>query len=670
MCGIAGIVDLHLRRPIDATALARMSLALRHRGPDDSGTFLRPGLGLAARRLSIVDLSGGQQPVFNEDRSVVAVFNGELFDYRELRSQLVARGHRILSTGDSELLVHLWEDRGEGFFQYLKGQFALALFDERRQTLILARDRVGILPLHWTVTQDQLLFGSEIKALLASGMVRREVDLRGLDQVLTTFCMTGPRTAFRGISSILPGRYLKVQFHPDRVAEISEHVYWDFNFPDAGDEAPLFKGDDTPERFRHVFDRAVALRLRADVPPSCYLSGGLDSNFMVASAVRETGPGLPTFTAAVKGLDESPLAEEFARALGCRHETVVCDATALAGAFPLTVRASDSPIADPNCGSLLLLSERVHSRGLKVVLTGEGADEALAGYIWFKGQKLLSSGANGAFRPWESLFRFLLQAKYPRAGNGEIRRIQDSAGGLHGQMIVYFLSSFARWWFLKPECFRELGGSNCFDELGLDLDRMRRWHPLNQALYFGYKTHLAGLLLNHRGDRTGMANSVEVRYPFLDEDVIDLCAGLHPDWKLSGLLHDKVLLRKAASGRDPVGYARRWKTMFRASFGESLLNGRVRFINQLLSRESLERTSWFDARRVTRHYERYRAAGGRPPGGRHFVAMALVAVAGIQLWQHLYFGGGLCDLPTWTSPSVPGIPREENACSRAFGAVD
>src|SRR5262249_16617476 len=157
------------------------------------------------------------------------------------------------------------------------------------------RDRVGIVPLHWTVTQDHLLFGSEIKALLASGMVKREADLRGLDQILTMFCMTGPRTAFRGIFSIRPGCYLDVQFHADRIAEINEHGYWDFNFPDAGDESPVIAGDDTPERFCQVFDRAVALRLHADVPTSCYLSGGLDSSFMVSSAVRQTGPGLRTF---------------------------------------------------------------------------------------------------------------------------------------------------------------------------------------------------------------------------------------------------------------------------------------------------------------------------------------------------------------------------------------
>jgi asparagine synthase (glutamine-hydrolysing) len=663
MCGIAGIADLRLRQPIDPLALARMSRALQHRGPDDSGTYIRAGLGLVARRLSIVDLARGQQPVFNEDKSVVAVFNGELFDYRELRAALAARGHRIRSTGDTELIVHLWEEHGEEFLQHLRGQFALALFDERRQTLILARDRVGIVPLHWTVAGDHLLFGSEIKAILASGTVNRQVDLRGLDQILTMFCMTGPRTAFRGISSIRPGCCLNVQFHGDRIAEISDHVYWDFNFPDAGEEAPLSNGKETPERFARVFDRAVALRLHADVPTSCYLSGGVDSSYMVSSAVRETGPGLRTFTAAVRGLDESPLAEELARALECRHETVVCDAPALAAAFPLVVRAGDSPIADPNCGSLLLLSERIHARGLKVVLSGEGADEALAGYIWMKGQKLLSYGAVGSWRPSESMFRWLLQAKYPRATGGEFQRIQDSVGGLHGPMIMYFLSSYARWWFLKRDILRELAGSTCFDELGLDLARMRRWHPLNRALYFGYKTMLPGLLLNHRGDRTALANSVEVRYPFLDEEVINFCAGLHPDWKLRGLLSDKVLLRKAAADRDSVGYARRHKTMFRASFGQSLLNGRVRFIDQLLSRDSLRRTGLFEVERVVRHYERYRSAAGQPLHGRQFVAMALVAVAGIQLWKHLYFGGGLCDLPAWTPPGL-----EDHAASASSGA--
>jgi asparagine synthase (glutamine-hydrolysing) len=238
MCGIAGIMDLAGNRSIEDGIIRRMTQAIFHRGPDEEGYFRRPGLALGSRRLSIVGLADGQQPVANEDRSVSVVFNGEFFDFPEKRAELEARGHRLVTHCDTEIIPHLWEDDQEGMFERLRGQFALALYDERRHRLVLGRDRFGICPLYWTRQGEWLLFASEIKALLASGMVPARPDLRGIDHIFTFSALPGPITCFEGIQLLPAGRYLQVIPGSDHGAApaISERAYWEMDFPDRGDE--------------------------------------------------------------------------------------------------------------------------------------------------------------------------------------------------------------------------------------------------------------------------------------------------------------------------------------------------------------------------------------------------------------------------------------------------
>jgi len=272
MCGFAGVLDLRGLRVPDQSMLQRMADALFHRGPDDDGFFVAPGVGLAGRRLSIIGGRNGRQPIFNEDRSVVVVCNGELFDFPERRRELESKGHVFRTESDSEIIVHLYEEYGETFLHHLKGQFAFALVDLRRRTVFLARDRVGICPLFWSQQGDFLYFGSEIKALLASGAVPAKADLRGLDHIFTFFALGGRRTMFDGVQAIAPGHYLKLSLGAGGSAETVERKYWDFDFPDWGEE------DDPAEvvaveTFQETFNRSVALRLRADVPVVGYLSG-------------------------------------------------------------------------------------------------------------------------------------------------------------------------------------------------------------------------------------------------------------------------------------------------------------------------------------------------------------------------------------------------------------
>lgn len=647
MCGIAGIIDLADRRPVSRPALERMASALVHRGPDEEGFHVEPGFGLASRRLSILGLVDGQQPVFNEDRSIVAVYNGELFDYPNQREWLQSRGHQIPSHCDSELVVHLWEEFGAEMFARLRGQFAFALFDRNKQSLVLVRDRVGICPLYWTRQGDWLLFASEIKALLASGMVNAAPDIHGLDQVLSFFCMPGRRTAFCGIQSILPGQFLQATVANSGAADIRERVYWDLDFPDRGQEWDPESPQQLIDEFERTLDAAVQMRLRADVPVAAYLSGGVDSSVIVAKSRRHFNGRFSTFTARVgdRRLDESDASASFAAAQHCDHQTVACDRAALVRAYPAVTRAADCPVVDVNAGSLFELSSAVHQRGYKVVLTGEGADEALAGYVWFKIHKLFRVTRWGQFRPLDWLMDHFYHFEYSRAPRGEYRRINEQLGGLHAQTLVYHGTSTARWWLLRDDVRREIQTETAFDQMNLDTQRIRRWHPLNQSLYLGYKTQLPGLLLNHRGDRVSMANSVEARYPFLDDDVIQLCAHVHPRWKLRGMLGDKFLLRQTAERFLPKDLAQKPKTMFRAPFSDTLLADTNGYASQLLSNESLNRTPYFDARKVRELLHRFQRGQYLRPL-RIFYEMGLCAVVATQLWHHLYFDGGLCDLPT------------------------
>ncbi len=647
MCGIAGIIDLRGGREIDRRALERMSAALVHRGPDEEGLWTEPGIGLASRRLSIIGLADGRQPIFNEDGSVAVVLNGELFDFPERRAELAARGHVFRTACDTELLVHLWEEHGEELFSQLRGQFAFALWDRRRRTLLLARDRMGICPLYWSRQGDWLLFASEIKGLLASGMVSAAADVRGIDQAFTFFAMPTWRTAFQGVSSLSPAHHLKLELAEGaEPPAIRERPYWDLEFPDRGEEFDPTDPRSLVEEFRQTFRRAVEIRLRADVPVVSYVSSGIDSAAVLANTSQLRAAPVPSFTIQLDSprLDESDRAVRVAQAVGGRPTIVRCDAARLAAVYPNVVRAADSPVVDAAVSGLYCLAQEVHQQGFKVALTGEGADEALAGYPWFKIHKLLRLFDCGQFRPGEMLRRAVARSAAPRAVYANYQKIQDLIGGPYAQGDVYALAATQRRPLYSQEMFERLGGHTAFEDLAFDRAKLARWHPLNQSLYFGYKTMLPGLLVSQRGDRIAMANSVETRYPFLDEEVIALCARVHPRWKLAGLFRDKRLLREAARPWLPAEIVSRRKQMFRAPYGSTFFASPPAYVEQLLSPESLARTGYFNVAEVERRLALFRSPGSASPK-RQLEEFGLTAVLATQLWHHFYLGGGLCELP-------------------------
>lgn len=642
MCGIAGILDLG-GGPPDIAAVRRMTEVIRHRGPDEDGFLFRPGVGVGHRRLSIVGLADGRQPIFNEDGDVAVMFNGELFDYPEQRKALEARGHVFRTHTDTEIIAHLYEENGEDFFESLKGQFAFALVDLRQNVVLLARDRTGICPLHVSRQGDRLVFGSEIKAVLASGLVPVECDVRGLDHIFTFFSMATRRTAFAGVESIAPGHYLRVALaKPGRAASVVERRYWDLDFPDSGAEDDPAGGDRLVDEFEATFRRAVEIRLRADVPVVSYLSGGVDSAYTLAVASSLRGEGAPSFTVQVANakLDETAKAALMARHVGSRMTVVRADDKLISGRYPDLIKAADCPVVDTSCAALWALAREVHDQGYKVALTGEGADEAFAGYAWFKLHGLRNRNIVGA-AAWGAMSRSLRRNVSPGTTGAELRRIDALIGGPHAQSEFYSVVSYAGRRYYSQAMKDRLGDFVAYEDFSLDLARIGRWHPLNQSLYFGYKTQLAGLLLNHKGDRVALANSVETRYPFLDEDVIALAARVAPRWKIRGFTQDKFLLRQAAARLLPREVAARPKAMFRAPFAESFLTTPAPYVRQLMSAGALAKTGYFDVAAVRRDYERF-AGGG--PARQLFRSMGLTAVLATQLWHHLYLGGGLCEL--------------------------
>jgi asparagine synthase (glutamine-hydrolysing) len=658
MCGIAGMIDLVGQRPVPEGSVQRMSRALLHRGPDEEGFLIRPGLGLASRRLSIVGLADGQQPIFNEDRNIVVVFNGELFDYVERRDELRARGHRFVTHCDTEIIPHLWEDHGDETWERLRGQFAIALWDDRRRQLQLGRDRFGIAPLFWTRQNDWLLFASEIKGLLASGMVPVRPDRRGIDHVFTFSAVPGPRTCFEGIQLLRAGHCLKITPASGNGSgpSVEERAFWEMDFPDQGSE----ERGENPKRlvddFEKILLQAVEERLRADVPVGAYLSGGVDSSMIVALACHLKGPAINTYTVRVHEpeLDELDAATLSARHIGAKPPIVqdFRDEDALA-TYPKLIAAAEAPVIDTACAALLQLSGRVHSCGQKVVLTGEGADEWLVGYPWYKAAKLLGFldlipglGLSNVARN-----AYLRLNKVPHFPNTWRREVENSVGGPNAWIDAYGMLAISKLRFYSEEMRGAIGETNPWTELDFPIERAKRWAPLHRGVWIAARVLLAGHLLQAKGDRVAMHSSVEVRYPFLDEDVFDFLSKLHPSWRLRGF-RDKHLLRLLAERWVPKSVARRHKVIFRAPLDSFHMDPEPPFVAQLLSEESLRKTGYFDSAAVARWRTDFRKmrAGSLP---RLSVEMGLMAVAATQLWHHLFMGGGLADLPEWAAVPTP-----------------
>ncbi|MCB1825699.1 MAG: asparagine synthase (glutamine-hydrolyzing) [Candidatus Competibacteraceae bacterium] len=603
MCGISGIAALSARTQISEPDVRRMLPALRHRGPDGSGVYLDPNgrIGLGHTRLSIIDLAGGAQPMANEDRTIRVSFNGEIFNYIELREILLKAGHRFSTHSDTEVIVHAYEQYGDDFVQHLNGQFAIALWDANRQRLLLVRDRVGILPLFYTRQGERLLFASKIKALLPLLSEAPRISPATLDQIFTFWSPHSPNTLFEGIFEVSPGHRLVLEN-----GQVRESVYWDWCFPEQGEYLTGSDAELTEQLYELLAD-ATRIRLRADVPVGAYLSGGLDSSALVALIRRHSAAPLKTFSIGFeeKSLDESVFQQQLVEHLGVEHRRVFCHNRDIAEDFPATVFHAETAILRTAPTPMRRLSGLVRASGYKVVLTGEGADEALGGYDLFKEAKIRQFWARNPRSEWRPL---LLKALYPyleTAGAQAKTYLRNFYGiGLDHPDQPGF-SHLTRWFttaqckvFFSPELSAALREDAAAQLTGQLPPAFGRWHPFNRAQYLEAKTLLGGYLLCSQGDRMLMANSVEGRFPFLDHRVIEFANRLHPRLKMRAL-NEKFLLKRAMAAHLPREILERHKQPYRAPDIPAFFSAQPpAYVDDLLSEEKLGRYGYFDAKKV------------------------------------------------------------------------
>ena len=615
--------------------LERMVAAIHHRGPDGSGFHLEPGLGLGHARLSIIDLAGGAQPVHNEDQTVWISYNGEIFNYVELRRTLEMRGHRFYTHTDTEVIVHLYEEHGDEFVQQLNGQFAFALWDRPRRRLLLVRDRAGILPLYYARTRDGVLFASEVKALLASGAVAAALDPDALDETFTFWAPLAPRTMFRGVSQVCPGEMIVLQG-----ARLERRAYWRWDFPDAGAHRTGSDRELAAE-LREILSDASRIRLRADVPVGAYLSGGLDSSSLVALLNQYVPETLRTFSIGFDdpGLDESGPQRRMVEHLRTVNARIDCRLDDIAGSFPETIRHTESPVLRTAPAPMKLLSGLVRRTDVKVVLTGEGADEVLGGYDIFKEAKVRQFWARYPDSAWRPA---LLRRLYPYldlTSTQSAAYLKEFFGIGLDRPDDPFFSHLPRWattaqckLFLSEDLKSQINGS-AVERFRADLPgRIDRWHPFNRAEYVEARTLLPSYLLSSQGDRMLMANSVEGRFPFLDHRLMAFANALHPRHKMR-VLREKHLLREAMKNDLPPSIVERHKQPYRAPDAAAFLQGtEPDYVNQLVSRECLGQYGYFDADKVGRLVAKLRR--GRSSAARD--NMAFVGILSTQAWHRLF----------------------------------
>lgn len=655
MCGIAGIARAD-GRGVGADVLLRMAAQLRHRGPDDEGILPGARVGFAHTRLSIIDLAHGAQPLANEDGKVLITYNGEVYNYVELRRQLIAKGHVFRTATDTEVLVHAYEEWGEAMLSQLNGQFAFAIYDQRDESVFLARDRFGVRPLFYAQPGGDLLFASEAKAIFATGEVQPVPDLRGLDEVFTLWAARAPRTPFRGVRSLEPG-----SFAIWRGGTLSTSTYYEPRFSEAAAEprGGLLTLDE-------LLRRSVTLRMRADVPVGGYLSGGLDSSITCSLAAASSPHSLRTFSVAFDdpALDESVYQTTVAGAIRSQHAIVRIGSGEIAEVFPEVIRHAETPLVRTAPAPMYLLARLTRERGIKVVLTGEGADELFLGYDLFKEVVVRLFCLR---QPQSRMRPRLFGRLYPylggdpaRAGQFWQRTFMD-AGGLDDPLFSHmprFALTARIKDFYSDDMRAALAGADPLAELRASLPHeFGRWSPLNRAAYLEMRTLLPSYLLSSQGDRMGMAHGVEARFPFLDHHLFEFAASLPTRSKLCGL-REKDILRRWARAIVPPAVGRRPKQPYRAPDIAAFFGGAsVDYVDELLSPRAIRASGYFDAVAVEGLIRRCRT--GRAVGFAE--NQALVGILSTQLWHRQFIDAPAPVGHETTSPMYGGWPLPQAA---------
>jgi asparagine synthase (glutamine-hydrolysing) len=584
MCGICGKVSWD--GPVDVTLVRRMMDTLAHRGPDDEGMYVEQQVVLGHRRLSIIDLKTGKQPISNEDRTVWVVFNGEIYNFRQLRDELIQTGHRFETQTDTEVIVHLYEEYGEDCVSKLRGMFAFAIWDVRKKKLLLARDRVGIKPLYYSLNGNSLIFASEIKALLVDPSVKREIDPQIIDRFLTCLYTPGPETLIRSVRKLGPGHYLVLE---DGKVQVRE--YWDLTFPEDMHNGNL---EEAAAELIELLRETVRSHMISDVPVGVLLSGGVDSTGLLSFCIEETGKDVKTFTIGFEGeqfADERTYARLAAQRYGNEHYEMTITPQDFCDFLPKYVWHMEEPVCEPPAVALYYVTKLAREH-VKVLISGEGGDEAFAGYqnyrnlVWLERLKAMGRPWSGAvelmlgglswmkpsrFAKYPPLMRIPLEDYYysrsagPHSPFNQLRE-ELYTPGFRMQIDPKLSLQYIR------QCFAKVSGQPL----------------LNRMLYVDTKTWLPDDLLV-KADKMTMANSVELRVPLLDHKVLEFAAGLPPEYKLKGFT-TKHILKTALNGRIPKQVIERKKTGFPVPL-QSWMLGELKDFSRdvLLDRQTLAR---------------------------------------------------------------------------------
>jgi asparagine synthase (glutamine-hydrolysing) len=603
MCGIAGICNINGNRDISLPTLKRMTHILSHRGPDETGIYLDDRIGLGHARLSIIDLSSGTQPIHNEDKTMWITYNGEVYNYIELRDELKQKGHKFYTTSDTEVILHLYEEKGIACLDDLNGQFAFAIWDTKNKELFLARDRVGIRPLHYTIQNEKLIFSSEIKSIFMCDQVSREIDPIALDQIFTFWTTLPGHTAFKDIHELPPGHYLKISS-----GKVQIKKYWQVPFYPRCEQLD-WSPDEISEKIQELLLDAVRLRMRADVPVGTYLSGGLDSSGLTAMVVKNFNSDVRTFGIRFEEeqFDEGTYQNQMVSFLNTNHSEITATNEKICDSLSRVIWHCEKPLLRTAPVPLYLLSKLVRENGLKVVLSGEGADEVFGGYNIFKEAKVRSFWS----RQKRSQSRAdLIGQLYPYIfKNPRLKKTLQLffAKGLD-QVDDPLFSHMIRWGntsktktFFSEDTKTAIGSYDGYREIRESLPpEYDQWDHLSRAQYLETGIFLSNYLLSSQGDRMAMANSVEIRMPYLDPNVMEFMARVPSKWKILGL-DEKHILKKAFQDILPKDITDRPKHPYRAPIKQSLFSKNTAgFTNELLDDKAIENAGIFDTQRVKR----------------------------------------------------------------------
>jgi asparagine synthase (glutamine-hydrolysing) len=629
MCGICGVVAFDHEREVEPRLVKAMADSIRHRGPDDEGMHVGGQAALGHRRLSIIDLHSGHQPLSNEDGTVWIAFNGEIYNYRQLRAELIQKGHRFRTHSDTETIVHLYEEHGADCVQHLRGMFAFAIWDATARTLLLARDRVGIKPLYYTVVDRQLLFASEIKALLQHAGVPRQVNPAAIDGFLMHHYGPGEETAVAGIRRLLPGHRLVL-----KDGHVAVTQYWDLRFP----ERPMRGTEDEIARdLVDLLDDAVREHMIADVPVGVLLSGGVDSTAMLGFAVRHTQQPVKTFTIGFTEpgtIDERPYARIASRHYGSDHHEMTVSAQDFRDFLPRYIRHMEEPVCEPPAVALYYVTELAR-RDVKVLLSGEGGDEGFAGYpnyrntLWL--ERLKSLGVyptRAAAAGFDLLARTSGHPRWSRFAH----EMRNDLADYYWSRTAGPSSTFAR---TKPTLYSaafqaEVGRSGSHEFVRELFANVRAQPVLNQMLYVDTKTWLPDDLLI-KADKMTMANSVELRVPLLDHRVLEFAAALPTRMKVRGA-RTKHILKRALADRIPQEILNRRKTGFPVPHRKWLGGELAGFVHDVLTDPRTRRRGYFREEAVTSLLARSRSGED--------LSTEIFSLLALELWHREFIDAG------------------------------